>query len=115
MPKKTMFKHFQENDEDDDPVVYLKSLNLEDLIIHKNINTILVNQHYFNFDKKLKPLLIDLYDKYNYIYNDNNFFNKDYDRTLSHAFSSMIYEHININYDLELLYNNPELAIEVFE
>ena len=44
-------------DENIDPVDYLKSLDLEDFLNNKTTKDILIIEHYNNFQSKLKPTL----------------------------------------------------------
>ena len=52
-------------DENIDPVDYLKSLDLEDFLNNKTTKDILIIEHYNNFQSKLKPTLKNIYETYN--------------------------------------------------
>ena len=101
--------------EEFDPIKYLKSLDLEDFLKCEDTNNILITEHYENFEKKLKPRLEYLYEKYNWQFRDNNLFGKDWDNILGESFAMMIYNYINIKYDLEIFYECPPLAVNLFE
>ena len=101
--------------EEFDPIKYLKSLDLEDILKCEDTNNILITEHYENFEKKLQPKLEYLYEKYNWQFRDNNLFGKDWDNILGESFAMMIYNYINIKYDLEIFYECPSLAVNLFE
>ena len=73
MPKRTTLKKdYSSNDEENwDPVEILKSLNLEDFLNCQDTKQILINEHYNNFEKVLKPQLENLYEKYNFMYRND--------------------------------------------
>ena len=99
-----------ESDEVDD-VEYLKKISLDDFLGCESTRTILIEEHYNKFEKYLEKILINLYEKYNIQYQDAScLFKNDLDAIDSHAFASMIYSFISVDYDLELFYQCPELA-----
>ena len=117
MPKRTTLKKdYSSNDEENwDPVEILKSLNLEDFLNCEDTKQILINEHYNNFEKKLKPQLENLYEKYNFMYRNDKLFGKDWDNEEGNSFANLIYNYISVKYDLELFYECPALAIELLE
>ena len=116
MPKrKNWWKKQDEEREEFDPVKYLKSLDLEDFLKCEDTNNILITEHYENFEKKLKPKLEYLYERCNNDFRDYNLFDKDSDNMLGECFAIMIYNYINVKYDLEIFYECPSLAINLFE
>jgi len=117
MPKRTTLKKdYSSNDEENwDPVEILKSLNLEDFLNCQDTKQILINEHYNNFEKVLKPQLENLYEKYNFMYRNDKLFGKDWDNEEGNSFANLIYNYISVKYDLELFYECPALAIELLE
>ncbi len=117
MPKRTTLKKdYSSNDEENwDPVEILKSLNLEDFLNCQDTKQILINEHYNNFEKNLKPQLENLYEKYNFMYRNDKLFGKDWDNEEGNSFANLIYNYISVKYDLELFYECPALAIELLE
>ena len=100
-----------ESDNEISALDYLKSLDLEDFLNCKKTHDIMVDEHFFKYEKILEPRLIDIYEKFNEQHQDIScLFGKDLDATMSHAFASMIYDHIAINYDVSIFYDCPELA-----
>ena len=74
---------------------------------------ILISEHYYNFERKLKYKLADLYSNFNFSFRDENLFGKDWDNELGEIYSKYIYNYISINYDINLFYDCPALAIEL--
>ena len=74
---------------------------------------ILITEHYYNFERKLKYKLADLYSNFNFSFRDENLFGKDWDNELGESFAELIYNFISINYDINLFYDCPALAIEL--
>lgn len=100
-----------EESEKKDPVEYLKKLKLNDFISCNSTNTILIEEHYNKFETILEEKLINIYETYNKQYQDANcLFKNDLDAIDSHAFASMIYNFIAIDYNLDIFYQCPELA-----
>jgi hypothetical protein len=118
MPKKKSKNRDRDRDEDVieeewDPVKELKKLNLEDFLNCDDTREILISEHYFNFERKLKYKLADLYSNFNLSFRDENLFGKDWDNELGESFAELIYNFISINYDINLFYDCPALAIEL--
>ena len=101
-------------DDNINPVDYLKSLDLEVFLNNKTTNEILLIEHHNNFQYKLKHSLKNIYEKYNISFRDNLIFGKDWDNKDGEIFSEVIYNHISINYNLNIFYDSPELAKELF-
>ena len=102
-------------DENIDPVDYLKSLDLEDFLNNKTTKDILIIEHYNNFQSKLKPTLKNIYETYNLSFRDNLLFGKDWDNEDGEAFSELMYNYISTKYDLSIFYDSPELAKDLFK
>tara|TARA_B100001287_G_scaffold271938_1_gene272924 strand:- start:670 stop:1038 length:369 start_codon:yes stop_codon:yes gene_type:complete len=116
MPKKKSKNRDRDEDvieEEWDPVKELKKLNLEDFLNCDDTREILISEHYYNFEKKLKYKLADLYSNFNLSFRDENLFGKDWDNELGESFAELIYNFISINYDINLFYDCPALAIEL--
>ena len=118
MPKKKSKNRDKDRDEDVleeewDPVRELKKLNLEDFLNCDDTREILISEHYYNFERKLKYKLADLYSNFNFSFRDENLFGKDWDNELGESFAELIYNFISINYDINLFYDCPALAIEL--
>ena len=97
--------------EEVDDVGYLKKLSLDDFLACESTKNILIEEHYNNFERYLEKRLINIYETFNKQYQDVHcLFKNDLDAIDSHAFASMIYSFISVNYDLELFYECPELA-----
>ena len=103
------------NDELND-VEYLKTLELSDYLKCEKTRNILLDEHYLKYEQKLEKKLIDIYEKYNSQYQDIDcLFSKDLDAIDSHAFASMIYNFITIDYDLTIFYECPGLAKDLLK
>ena len=116
MPKKKSKNRDRDEDvieEEWDPVKELKKLNLEDFLNCDDTREILISEHYYNFERKLKYKLADLYSNFNLSFRDENLFGKDWDNELGESFAELIYNFISINYDINLFYDCPALAIEL--
>ena len=118
MPKKKSKNRDRDRDEDVieeewDPVKELKKLNLEDFLNCDDTREILISEHYYNFERKLTYKLADLYSNFNFSFRDENLFGKDWDNELGESFAELIYNFISINYDINLFYDCPALAIEL--
>ena len=116
MPKKKSKNRDRDEDvieEEWDPVKELKKLNLEDFLNCDDTREILISEHYYNFERKLKYKLADLYSNFNFSFRDENLFGKDWDNELGESFAELIYNFISINYDINLFYDCPALAIEL--
>jgi hypothetical protein len=103
----------ESTDEEMDVETYLRSLDLEDFKNCNDTREIMICEHYDNFEKKLKPLLVNIYSNYNYSFRENNLFGKDWDNELGESFAALIYNYISINYDVSIFYDCPNLAIEL--
>ena len=112
---KHAYNNSNENDEFD-PVDFLKSLTIDKFLSCKETREILIAEHYWKFERELKPILVDLYCTYNSrLIEVDGIFNKDSDMLYRDYFAELIYEHIDKEYDLSIFYNNPELAEPLFE
>lgn len=97
--------------EEVDDVEYLKKLNVDDFMACESTRNILIEEHYYKFDRFLKEKLINIYERFNEQYQDARcLFKNDLDAIDSHAFASMIYNFIAMEYDLDLFYECPGLA-----
>ena len=113
--KKSVLDNNNENDELD-PVEFLKSLTIDKFLSCKETREILIAEHYWKFERELKPILVDLYCTYNsQLIEVGGIFNKDSNMLYRDYFAELIYEHIDKEYDLSIFYNNPELAEPLFE
>ena len=111
MPKReTLRKDLEEDDEDFNPVDYLKTLNLDDFLDCDDTRQIMLIEHYENFNSKLKHKLGNIYNEFNLAFRDENLFGKDWDNHLGESFAEMIYNHISIKYDTTIFYDCPSLA-----
>jgi hypothetical protein len=98
------------------PVEFLKSLSVDNFLSCKETKDILIAEHFWKFEKELKPILVDLYCEYNSQFIDSNcLFGKDPNMLYADYFAELIYEHIDKEYDLSIFYYNPELAEPLFE
>ena len=106
------------NEEDDieiDPIDHLKSLNLEDFLNCKTTNQILLENHFIDYEVNLKSKLKNLYIKYNTGFRDLKLFGKDWENKEAERFSHLIYNYIARNYNLNIFYENPNLASDLFK
>ena len=95
---------------------YLKSLDTEDFLNNKETKEILDIEEYTYFDQYVKPKLIRLFENYAKTYNDKYFLYNDLNGTKnSDIFSEIIYNEISRKYNLNLFYENPELAKSLFK
>jgi hypothetical protein len=117
MPRRTTFRkeEYASSDEEWNPEKILKSLSLEDFLKCEDTRQILINEHYDNFEKNIKPRLEHLYEKYNFLYRNEKLLGKDWENISSNCFANLIYNYINVKYDLEVFYQCPALAIELLE
>ena len=115
--KKKDIENNTNNDIEFDPVKFLKSLTIDHFLACKETRNILINEHYWKFESKLKPILIDLYCRYNsYCIDFTSMFGKDPHIFYRECFADIIYDkYIEKDYDLSIFYNNPELAMPLFE
>ena len=82
---------------------------LEDFLNCKETKQILEEEHYNNFEKNVEPKLINFLKYFKEYYNETSLFKE----TKGHAegeFVALIYNNLNKNYDLNIFYENPELA-----
>ena len=93
----------------------LRAKNLDDFLNCEDTKQIMINEHYNNFETILKPRLENLYEKYNYLYRNEKFLGKDWDNISGGCFANLIYNYINVKYDLTIFYDCPALAIELLE
>ena len=113
--KRDVSENNNENDEFN-PVEFLKSLSVDDFLSCKETKDILIAEHFWKFEKELKPILVDLYCEYNSQFIDSNcLFGKDPNMLYADYFAELIYEHIDKEYVLSIFYYNPELAEPLFE
>lgn len=105
----------EEEEEEFDPIDFLKSLDLEDFINCKTTNTILLENHQFQYDTILKQNIEYLYKKYNTAFRDKNLFGKDWDNEYAESFSNLLFNFISVKYDLNIFYENPDLASELIK
>lgn len=87
---------------------------LEDFLRCKETKEILDKEHYISFVKNMEPELIDFLKYFKEYYKETTLF-KD---TKGHAegeFVALIYNNLNKNYDLNIFYENPELAKPLIE
>ena len=101
--------------EEFDPVDYLKTLPLEDFLNNENTKNILLEDNQYNFDKILKHKIEYLYKKYNTGFRDNNLFGKDWNNQSAESFSHLISNFISLKPNLNIFYENPELASDLFK
>jgi len=98
-----------------DPVEYLQSLNLEDFLQCKKTHHIIVENHQNKYEMSLKPKIEYLYKSYNTGFRDIDLFGKDWDNEYAESFSYLVYNFIDLNTDLNIFYQNPRLAIDLFK
>ena len=97
--------------EEVDDIEYLKKLSIDDFMACESTRNILIEEHYFKFESRLEERLINIYETFNKQYQDATcLFKNDLDAIDSHAFASMIYNFIAVEYDLDLFYECPGLA-----
>ena len=113
MPKRRILLNKEEEEEEIDVETYLRSLDLEDFKNCNDTREIMIYEHFDNFEKKLKPLLVNIYSKYNLSFRENNLFGKDWDNELGESFADLIYNYISVNYDPSIFYDCPALATEL--
>ena len=104
-----------EEEEEFDPIDYLKSLNLEDFTNCKNTNNILIENHQLEYEFLIKRQIEDLYKKYNTAFRDTELFGKDWDNEQAESFSHLVYNFIPVKYDLNIFLQNPNLAIDLIK
>ena len=118
MPKRETFRK-NENDELEEneksiDLEYIKSLPLSEFLKYPKLKHILLDNHIYNFEKKLKYKLEQLYKQFNFDYRTDNFLDKDQDSLSAEEFANIVYRHINLTYDLNIFYENMHLASKIF-
>ena len=103
----------EEEKEEFDPVEYLKSLDLEHFTDCKNTNDILIENHQLEYEYLIKTKIEDLYKKYNTAFRDIELFGKDWDNEQAESFSHLVYNFVSVKYDLNIFFQNPNLAIDL--
>lgn len=95
---------------------YLKSLDVEDFLNCNTTRRILMDEHYFEFERSLKIKLKRLFEKYARYYNCKDFLWKDEEgKNNSDIFSEIVYDNIVKNYDISLFYENIDLAKDLLK
>ena len=118
MPKRETFRK-NENDELEEneksiDLEYIKSLPLSEFLKYPKLKDILLDNHIYNFEKKLKYKLEQLYKQFNFDYRTDNFLDKDQDSLSAEEFANIVYRHINLTYDLSIFYENTNLVSKMF-
>ena len=104
------------DEEEFDPVKYLKSLDLETFLDCDETRTILMQEHFWKYEKELYYRLSDLYEKINNMFQDRDIiFGNDLEADHGGVLTGIVYDNIIKNYNLELFYDNPKLAKELFK
>lgn len=99
--------------EEFDPIDYLKSLDLKDFTNCQNTNNILIENHQLEYEYLIKNKIEDLYKKYNTSFRDIKLFGKDWDNEQAESLSHLVYNFISVKYDLNIFFQNPNLAIDL--
>tara|TARA_Y100001936_G_scaffold232233_1_gene256982 strand:+ start:599 stop:961 length:363 start_codon:yes stop_codon:yes gene_type:complete len=111
MPKReTLRKDEEEDDEEMDPVEYLKTLNLEDFLECNQTREIMLCEHYDAFESKLKHKLVNVYNEFNLAFREEGLFGKDWENEQGESFAELIFNYISVKYDISLFYECPSLA-----
>lgn len=118
MPKRETFRknendELEENEKNID-LEYIKSLPLSEFLKYPKLRNILLDEHIYNFEEKLKYKLENLYKKLNFNYRTDNFLDKDEDSLSAEEFANIVYRHINLTYDLSIFYENTNLVSKMF-
>lgn len=106
---------YEEEEEEFNPVDYLKTLTLEDFLNNEKTKNIILEEHQYNFDKNLKPKIEYLYKNYNTSFRDEELFSSDWDNKLAESFSHLVSNFISLKPDLNIFYENPELANDLIK
>ena len=115
MPHKPTFNN-EIIEEEFDPVKYLKTLDLEDFLECDETRNILMQEHYWKYEKEMYDRLSNLYEYVNNRFQDIDIiFGKDLRVDAGGGLALLVYNHIIKNFDLELFYDNPKLAKELFK
>lgn len=118
MPKRETFRknendELEENEKNID-LEYIKSQPLSEFLKYPKLKNILLDEHIYNFEQKLKYKLEELYKKLNFNYRTDNFLDKDEDSLSAEEFANIVYRHINLTYDLSIFYENMNLVSKMF-
>lgn len=97
---------------------YLMTMyNLEDFLRCNATKRILDEEHEYNFNKYMEPLLAEFYNKMkNELFiKGSNLFKKDKGGDVAGELISIVYNNLKKKYNLDIFYNNPELATPLIE
>jgi len=87
---------------------------LEHFLNCKQTKEILEKEYYNNFVKNMEPELIDFLKYFKEYYKETSLF-KETKGNAEGEFVALIYNNLNKNYDLNIFYENPELAQPLIE
>ena len=97
---------------------YLMTMyNLDDFLKCNATKKILQEEHCYNFDKYMEPKILHFYNimKNESFIDNSNLFKKDKGGDAEGELITIIYNNLKKKYDLNIFYNNPELASPLIE
>ena len=97
---------------------YLMTMyNLDDFLKCNATNKILQEEHNYNFEKYMEPKILNFYNimKNETFIKNSNLFKKDKGGNASGELVAIIFNNLNKKYNLDIFYNNPELASPLIE
>lgn len=94
---------------------YLKSYNSETLLENEKIYDILEDNFKRNFISDCRYQIEMMKQKYMNLYSHSGIFKKDLNNANWERMFNIIYDNIDKNYDLGIIYNNPKFFIDILE
>lgn len=95
---------------------YLEDLfTLRDFLNNPTTRKILEDKQYNDFEKYIIPKIINIYEDFKDEYKDTRILHRDTRRMFLCDLISIVNKHIAKKYDLEIFYENPDLANDLIK
>ncbi len=105
----------EEENENMTALQYIKQYDSEELLNNEKIHNILEDNFKRNFTSDCRYIIESMKQKYIDLYNYSGLFEKDIYNSNWERLMDIIYDNVTKNYDLGIIYNDPEFFIDILE
>ena len=93
----------------------IKMITVEEFLENKKTREILEEEHFFKYEIELEKKIENIFDDFYNEFNSNKFLSSREAKYCGLAFSSLVYNHIDKNYDIAIFRDCPELANSIIK
>ena len=93
----------------------IKTVTIEEFLENDKTREILEQEHFFKYEIEMEKKIENIFDDFYNEFNSNILLSTNDAKYCGLAFSSLVYNHINKNYDTSIFLDCPDLANSIIK